>query len=109
MDRIENLSLEKILKTFEFAQVNKIFLRQFRNKIKNHSHDELLLFLKNHNAEMEKEKGVKIQRPFIHGFNPLEIYYQIIQESYVAGRLYDADERMLNALWSEDWQIIRSS
>lgn len=97
--------LKKIVKTFELIQVDAKLLGKFSTLIKNNSQEEAFRLLKNYNEKCERKMDIKIARPAIHGFEEGEVFTLLLQEAYVTALVFHAEDRLLNAMWSEDWEL----
>jgi len=98
-----NKQIDQIIKTFQFLKVNKKLRKAFISEFEKSPEDGYKV-LKEFNENFEQEKEIKIERPFIHDLDANDIYTKIIQEAYVTAQLFDADIRLLNSIWSDDWE-----
>lgn len=94
--------MDQIIKTFQFLKVNKKLRKAFISEFEI-SPEAGYQVLKDFNENYERENVIKMERPFIHDLDSNDIYTKIIQEAYVTAKLFDADERLLKSLWSDDW------
>src|SRR5690349_1862128 len=93
--------IRRIIKTFELINVDRKLLK----KIKSTSKDEKQAWsiLRKFNTDSENEQGIKMPRPILHGYNENSIFTKLIQEAYVTAKLFYAEDRLLNSMWSADW------
>lgn len=93
--------IRRIIKTFELINVDDRLIKKI--KTTSHNEKEAWDILRKYNNRSEQAQGVKMARPILHGFNENDVFTKLIQEAYVTAKLFYAEDRMLNSMWSADW------
>lgn len=99
--------LNQVIKTFEFIKVDRGLVLKISTYLKRDELEAALFLLISHNERCESKNEIKFERPELHGFSEQDTLTRLIQEAYVTAKLFNAEDRLLNSLWSEDWEIIR--
>jgi hypothetical protein len=93
--------IRRIIKTFELINVDERLIKKIKTTSNNEK--EAWSTLKKFNNKSEQDQGIKMARPILHGFNENDVFTKLIQEAYVTAKLFYAEDRMLNSMWSADW------
>lgn len=96
--------LKRILKTLEFLNIDRVLLDRFRINIDDE--EKALSSLESYNHKVERKENIKILRPMLHGYDEHDKFTRLIQEAYVTAKLFKAEDRWLNSLWSADWVAV---
>jgi hypothetical protein len=97
--------LNRVIKTFEFIKVDRGLVLKVLTYLKRDELEAALFLLISYNEKCEAKNEIKIARPELHGFEEQEVLTRLIQEAYVTAKLFNAEDRLLNSIWSEDWEI----
>jgi len=106
MDRLAKEDiLNRVIKTFEFIKVDRGLVFKVLTYLQRNELSMALDLLIRYNEKCESQNEIKIARPELHGFQDQEVLTRLIQEAYVTAKLFNAEDRLLNSIWSEDWEI----